>query len=89
MPIFLINFLFHVDPIEIGQGKQAELFPEVESPLTPFGPSDIFILGILSLGILLEYHELKPVNREIFSSKVSSFTNVFISGMRLARIKSL
>ena len=75
--------MFQVDPKEIGQGKQAELFPEVESPLTPLGPSDIFMLGILSLGILLEYQELKPVNNEIFSSNVSLLTVFFILTMRV------
>jgi hypothetical protein len=66
----------------MGQGKQAELLPEVESPLTPLGPSDIFMLGILSLGILFEYHELKPVSKEIFSSKVRFSNNLFISDIR-------
>ena len=75
--------MFQVDPKEIGQGKQAELFPEVESPLTPLGPSDIFILGILSLGILLEYQELKPVNNEIFSSSVSFLTVFLMLTMRV------
>ena len=62
----------HVDPIDIAQGKQAEDLPEVESPLTPLGPSDILILGISSLSILFVYHELKPLIRLIFSRRVRS-----------------
>ena len=65
----------------MGHGKQAELLLEVESPRTPLGPSDILILGMFSLGILFEYHELNPVNKEIFSSKVSSLINFSISNI--------
>ena len=50
------------EPIDIAHGKQAEDFPEVESPLTPFGPSDIFILGISFFSIVLVYQELKPLS---------------------------
>ena len=71
MPIFLINLRSHVEPIDIAQGKQAEDFPEFESPRTPLGPSDIFILGIFFFSILLVYQELKPLSKETFSSKVS------------------
>src|SRR5210317_1043046 len=74
MPIFLINSRSHEEPIDIAHGKQAEDFPEVESPLTPFGPSDIFILGISFFSILLVYQELKPLKRETFSSRVNVFT---------------
>ena len=73
MPMFLINSRSHEEPIDIAHGKQAEVFPEFESPLTPLGPSDILILGTFLLSILLVYQELKPLNRETFSSKVSVF----------------
>jgi hypothetical protein len=59
-----------VEPKDIAHGKQAEVFPEFESPLTPLGPSDILMLGIFLLSILLVYQELKPLSRETFSSKV-------------------
>ena len=37
--------------MDIAHGKQADVFPELESPLTPFGPSDILMLGIPFLSI--------------------------------------
>ena len=72
MPSWFIKSISQVEPIDIAHGKQAEDFPDIASPLTPFGPSDILMLGIPSLSILFVYHELKPLSKEIFSSKVRS-----------------
>ena len=78
-PSWLINSRSHVEPIEIAQGKQAEDFPEFESPLIPFGPSDILILGTFAWSILFVYQELNPLSSETFSSKLSWETNWSIS----------
>jgi hypothetical protein len=56
--------------MEIAHGKHAEDFPELESPLTPFGPSDILMLGIFTLSILFVYQKLKPLTKVIFSFRV-------------------
>ena len=58
--------------MDIAHGKHADDFPEFESPLTPFGPSDILMLGIPFLSILLVYQLLKPLRRDTFSSNVRS-----------------
>ena len=58
--------------MDIAHGKQADVFPELESPLTPFGPSDILMLGIPFLSILLVYQLLNPLRRDTFSSNVRS-----------------
>ena len=78
-PIFSSSSSFQVDPIRIGQGKHAEVLPEVPSPLTPFGPSDILILGMSSLSILLVYQLLKPDSKRIFSFRLSSLTKSCMS----------
>ena len=74
-PNKLIRFKFHVDPIDIAHGKQADDFPEVPSPLTPLGPSDIFIFGTPSLSILLVCQASNPLNKSTFSSRVKSSIN--------------
>ena len=72
IPISFIRPRSHEEAKEMAQGKQAEDFPEVESPLTPFGPSDIFMLGTFLSSILFVYQELKPLRSKTFSSKLSS-----------------
>ena len=77
-PNRLIKFIFHDEPREIALGKQADDFPELPSPLTPFGPSDILILGIFSLSILFVCHASKPLSNSTFSFNVKSFNNLSI-----------
>jgi hypothetical protein len=70
-----IRVKFHEDPIDIAHGKHADDFPELPSPLTPLGPSDIFIFGIPSLSILLVCQASNPLNKSTFSSRVKSSIN--------------
>ena len=67
--------------MDMAHGKQAEDLPELPSPLTPFGPSYIFILGIPSLSILLVCQASKPLNNSTFSPRVKSFINCLMFGM--------
>ena len=52
IPSLLIKSISHVEPSDMALGKHADGWPELPSPLTPLGPSDIFMLGIFSLSIL-------------------------------------
>ena len=77
-PKRFIKPIFHVDPREIALGKQADDFPELPLPLTPLGPSDIFILGISNLSTLFVCQASNPLSNNTFSLRVKSLSNFFI-----------
>jgi hypothetical protein len=91
IPIALAIFsIFSVSQEEERQealGKQAEVAPEMESPLAPMGPSVIFTRGILSLGTAVVCQADDPDKIETFSSRVNSPIKDSILSIELAGIK--